>query len=194
MTIRIKSYKRLIASLGLAAVLTTAVAAPAMAAEDSGNVGITVTGGAARTVTLGDAAFASYSYSLTGTTINSTTDAAMTVSDESGGTNGWVITVSTDGLFASGQDPLLDTAAIGPELISVMPGTVVEGANTSAAQAAELLTGSGALGSSRAVLTADAGEGLGNFNVDIDVAVAMPDRLPVDSYSGVLTVTDTPQV
>lgn len=176
-----KNYKRILASLGMAGVLSLAITAPAFAAEDTANMEVGITAGDL-TITLTDPVFANddltYSVSSQTVTTDGGTAAQLTVEDLTGSGDGWTVTAQSAGL-SSGSD------SIGADAINVTPGNVVS------ADGATPGSG-GTLDQDREVLVAAPGNGDGTSTADLDVEITVPASQAPGTYAGTLVVTTTP--
>lgn len=191
MTSRIKSYKRLAASLGLAAILTTAVAAPALAYD--AEMEFTLHGGD-RSIDVTALAFADgeLTYSHVAQSVGLSAPATMTASDATGSDAGWEVVATSTGLVQVDElgDPVLGGASIAAANIKLTSDNVAAGDSTTGTDGvtAAAVDVSPA-GDGVTVFEATAGNGDGTYTATLDVEIDIEARQAVGTYAGDLVLT-----
>jgi hypothetical protein len=181
----IKNYKRFMAGLGIASLMTLSLAAPAFAA-DTVTVGIT---GGTRTASYANLAIPAVGYSLAEQT---TGPHAMTLSasDLTGTADGWNVTVVSSAFVYSGDNAGANIPAANFSFAT--PGTPVAADLDS--QAVDATGGpkagvGGALDLTKKVITANAGFGQGNYTQPVNASLTIPAKSRAGTYTGTLTTS-----
>lgn len=167
-----------VASLALIGGAVAVTAGPAAAAD----IGFEIENGSLEQ-TLGDISLGSATYSIDAQIVNTSTAVVLGVEDTREGSLGWSMYLKSSALLHSNGIPADDIAAsqvsVGMGNVTAADGPVVPGED-------------GALDSSRLVLSAANTKGLGVTSADLNFGVAVPAKAPVGTYSGTVTLDNTP--
>ncbi len=179
----IKNYKRITASLGLAAIMTVAVAAPAFAADTAT---ATVTAGTL-TASYADLTIASVAYSHAVQTTASQ-DMTLTADDSTGSGDGWNVTVLTSDFEYTGDNggtaiPAVNFVFGTPDAPTATAGQAVDGTNGPTAGVG------GALDAAKKVISANADFGQGTYTQTVGAQLTIPAQSRAGTYTGTLTTT-----
>ena len=188
MTRSLRQYKRMIAGLGLAGMLTVSMAMPAFAAETA--VGAAVTGGtlAATIDTTLTVTTVEYDYALAQEITN--TPMALTVDDSTGLADGWNVQIISSVFDHTGGDGTTDIGAAA--FVLSTPGAP----SLNSGQAISIVAGEGpevgvggSLDTSRKVIKAAADFGQGNYGQSLPSTFTYPVRAQAGAYTATLTTS-----
>ncbi len=208
---RVKSYKRLIASLSLATMLTAAVAMPALAEEDTSIITFEI-GDAGYEITVSadpefynpdgdpitDDGVTEIPYSFSGTTISTMSEPGNLEEDRSP----LVIdfsSVSTDAWTVSMTASTPHMSNFSRSNISIIPRTVTAEAGQGDANEITAGTPGPFIGSDPpeplVLASAEDGDGWGAYSQEIDITITVPNTVePGENYTSTLTITIASEV
>lgn len=181
----IKNYKRFVAGLGIASLMTLSLAAPAFAADTAT---ATVSAGT-RSASYADLTIASVAYSHTAQTTASQ-PMTLTADDSTGSGLGWNVTVQSSAFAYTGSNG--GTAIPAANFVLGTPGTPT----ATAGQAYDATGGpnagvGGSLDAARKVISANAGFGQGTYTQTVGAQLTIPAQSRAGTYTGTLTTTIT---
>lgn len=179
----IRQYKRVVAGLGLATLLTVSMAAPAFAADTAT---ATVTAGTL-TASYADLTIAAVSYSHSAQTTDSQ-DMTLTADDSTGSGDGWNVTVLSSAFVYSGDNGGTNIPAA--NFVFGTPNTPI----ATAGQAVDGIGGptagvGGALDAAKKVISANADFGQGTYTQTVGAQLTIPAQSRAGTYTGTLTTT-----
>lgn len=185
----IQNYKRFMTGLGLAAIMTVAVAAPAFAA-DTVTIGITSAG--SLSASYADKPLAGVTYSLADQTTASE-NLTLTAADGTGTGAGWNVTVVSSDFVYSGSNSGTDIPAanftFGTPGTPTAVGVDSQAVSVTAGQGPEAVGTGGAMNVTREVIQAGAGYGQGTYDQTVGATLLVPAKSRVGTYTGTLTTT-----
>lgn len=177
---------RIVLPTALCCALIAGLAAPALAADTGSNVAAnaSVIGGD-RTATLaGDVTFPGVNASHSDQAATPQ-DTSVEVNDLSGTEAGWNVTIVASDLTLSGGSATIPAADVSLAGFGALAST--SGATTGITAGSE-----GSIGSAVTLLSAPAGDGVGDYTQAFSLGLTVPGDTPAGAYSGTLTVTIAP--
>lgn len=177
-----KNYKRIIASLGLATVMTVAVAAPAFAADTAT---ATVTAGSL-TATIADVNLGSVAYSHSNQSLSGTM--VLTVDDARGSDIGWTYTTQSSAFARTGGGSIAATNfALSSAATPV--ATAGEAVSTTGGPRVPSVSPVGTLDTARKTIEAANTFGSGTYTQNLGVSLTVPGQSLAGTYTGTMTMT-----
>ena len=184
---RITTHRRVGFGIASSALLSLAIAAPALAAD---TVTQQVTGGT-RTASVADVTLPSAAYSHSARTSSGTM--TLTADDSSGTDLGWNVTIQSSAFVYSGANDGTNIPAVNFALTSAAAPTATAGQAVDplgvGGPKVPTISPVGTLDSARKTVQALAGFGKGTYTQALGVSLTIPAQSLVGTYTGTLTTT-----